>query len=1294
MSCWRCGASIGPADAFCGTCGSAASPPGEGSRPFDARVIATDRRLAESFETDILLGKAFAFLTRDAFCRPGLGWVQALLGGPEAARSRVISLLDRKPVLLPGVTVSPSPLPPLSLAVVTADKALYREGRDEVHLLALDPLSPGAHAALEIKVSGVDFGKHAARLDARGAAAVTLRDLPAGEYEVRFEGAPKGSPACSFTVAEYRLAPLVVTLVERRLEGADLRAQLRLESFGRPVKGRVQLELVDRGARLAQILADARGGLVEAIFSLSGPGPHAINVQLVSDPSRTATVPIVGSRAEERSRTTLSTLGAEVTGSLLPSEGASPVRGLYLERGAVRSTPFRLDRVDARKARLTAVAAVETARIVVIDPTCPSRRAGAVDVSTAVHPAGDDELYRQGEALFQAGRFTEARARFEEALAGLRAPHPNYAYYLACCHAKERDLPRAVSALGAAIRDGWTDFDLLGRDDDLAALRGYPPFEALKTGGVREIGLDDVAAGSAIEIDVPGPMALLAIGAIVSGDPWEGWAAVIAPAAVTPTLTVPERAAPGGEARIEIDSGRAEDDVSVYLIVKDARLLSPDTPSSRLAGGLKAFAEGAAKKLTVGRPTTSLAAAMPPLPATRGALFGGEDFRNRSFGGSRGAPPSSPGGLGPMPPPPSPMAFGAAPAMAGPGAVMRLGSPARAFAASSPSASGSYREAPPPPPAAATEPEVLFAGLVETQGGRAAISLRLGPAFGDYLVEAFAITGADWAPAEARFRAEKELFASLSVPAFVHPEDVAIARVHAGSPRGARVRVTCDGAEVPLLLAGRPVPAGERIPPGRAELSFLAGPGLYEASIEDGFGRSEREAARVDEPGKLKRLARSVRLLSPGQGLSRDHDPAIVALRVLPGLDKPFRALVSATADYGHACCEQTAAKMLAACAMYALAADRRQRDQAEAILLSGARREASMWLRGRGFKMYPESANEPNAYWGAKAARYLWSLSLLRELRGSAAPGQALSGVIEQGLDMAADTSHAYQIEWPPARISSCEDAYNALRFGKANGAALAFVRQRTAEDMSPPLGGAVALRTEAAYAAAALLRAGGAPDQQRGLALANAVVAQLGPQGRLYSTVDSVAAIALMAELNAAQIVGGSGTVEVDGEPLTTANAIDRAGEIRRIRAIEGVSAVEVTRVVEEDWGAFQAGLQVAVSLQRGGAPASRLQALDAVDLVVRNESGYKAGDLCWVCLPDALSRVIGGGQVKRFSVDFRGQSEVRIPLAATGVTVGRGGAEAPARFAVCVRNMFEEERGGNPGFLEVTVAARSSR
>ncbi|MFT3765546.1 MAG: hypothetical protein QM820_08535 [Minicystis sp.] len=1274
------------------------------------RITANDYALAQGIGGDVILGKGFAFVGKEAWKRPALAWVARMVGG--APRARIIPLLGNEPVALPGATAEAVAIPRLALGAVTSDKALYRERRDEVHLLALDPLAAEEGAVLEIKQNGAVFEQRPVTLDARGAAAVTLRDLPVGDYEIRLRSAPKSAPACTFTVAAYRLAPLVAALVDRRLDGQRLTFTLRLESFGSPVDGDVVVELTDRGTRLDRIRAEARDGLLTAAFTLRGEGPHAINVQLAADAGRTATVPIVGSRAAERSQTTFSTLGYEITGALLPGEGATPVRGVYLREGALRTTPFRLERVDASRARIIASVEVESASIVVIDPTYPARRSDAVDPDTATHPAHADDRYRRAEALFMQGRFAEARALFEAGLTEAN-PHPNYAYYVACCHARLGDRGRAITALRRAIRDGWKDFAHLAGDDDLAALRGDERYEALKTRGVREIEIEDVRAGQVVEVDVPEPAAILAVGAYVKGEPWEGWAATITPAAMAPAVVVPERAAPGDRVRVEVDTGRRGDDVSVYVVVKDARLLAPDTPESRLAGGIKAVAEAASKALAVGKPTRTLAEEVPVPPTFLPPPPPGFGVPPMPYAVSAMPPPAMApmAGFGPPPPPgmaPPPQAFeptrlaamaspaaslGAAPPL--PRAAPRAGAaptgaPAPAPAAA-PAGPGPYREAAAPPPPAVEEPEVLFAGLVETRAGRASVSLQLGPDFADYLVEAFAIAGTDWAAVEKRFRAEKEVFASLDVPAFVHPDDAAVGRVHVGSRSGARVRVTRDGADVPLLLDGRALAPGERLPAGRAEVSFLAGPGHWEAVVEDASGAIDRAAKDVEVPGKLRRLARTVRFLEPGQGVSRDADPSIRELRVLPGIDGPFTALLDATADYGHACCEQTAAKMLSACAMYALAGeDRQRRARAEAIIVAGVRREASMWLRGRGFKMYPESAADPHPYWGPKAARHLQNLAMVRDL----GPGRALADALDEGLSMAADATRAYGLEWPPRQLSTCEDAYAAIRFGKESGAALALVRQRVgsaalpAAPQTPFHGGMVAMRAEGAYAAAALLRAGGAADRSRALSLANEVLKALGPAGRLYSTVDSVAAIALAAELSAAKIVGGTGTVEVDGRAMKSAEATALPSSIRSVRAVDAVAAVEVTRLVEEDWGAFAASLPIAVVLEKGETPTRHLAALDAVDLKVTIEGGYKAGDLLWVCLPDALSRVVGGGQVKQFSVDFEGQHTVRVPLAATGVTVGKAGQPGSARFAVCVRNMFEEERGGSPGYVEVTV------
>ena len=66
--------------------------------------------------------------------------------------------------------------------------------------------------------------------------------------------------------------------------------------------------------------------------------------------------------------------------------------------------------------------------------------------------------------------------------------------------------------------------------------------------------------------------------------------------------------------------------------------------------------------------------------------------------------------------------------------------------------------------------------------------------------------------------------------------------------------------------------------------------------------------------------------------------------------------------------------------------------------------------------------------------------------------------------------------------------------------------------------------------------------------------------------------------------------------------------------------------------------------------------------------------------VALPAALSWIEGGGKVKRFTRDFEGKSSVAVPLVVTGEIEGK------QHFAVCVRNMFEEERAASPGMLAV--------
>ena len=142
-------------------------------------------------------------------------------------------------------------------------------------------------------------------------------------------------------------------------------------------------------------------------------------------------------------------------------------------------------------------------------------------------------------------------------------------------------------------------------------------------------------------------------------------------------------------------------------------------------------------------------------------------------------------------------------------------------------------------------------------------------------------------------------------------------------------------------------------------------------------------------------------------------------------------------------------------------------------------------------------------------------------------------------------------------------------------------------------------------------------------------------------------------------------------------------------------------------EDWSSLKSQLPVTVRLERNGHTQKRFKVGDALDLVI-SVPRYEPGLIAHVCLPEALARVVGGGQVKRFSLDFCEQNTLRIPLAVVGRTSlptakdseagsnllrwlgigGRKDGDNTQHWAIIVRNMFKEEQVGNPGLLEIMV------
>ncbi len=826
--------------------------------------------------------------------------------------------------------------------------------------------------------------------------------------------------------------------------------------------------------------------------------------------------------------------------------------------------------------------------------------------------------------------------------------------------------------------------------------------------------LGEVSAGQEIEVDVPAPGGFVALGAWLGEKAWEGWSVLLAPSKATLKIEAPTTARPGKEIELKLTTDSL---ASVYLLVRDSRLAGAG-PQERLAASLKRGLEGVNQWATLGYVILSLDRHADWPPDTNFYRY------SRTYGG------------GPLPPPAAPMMMPMPASAPMNRPMMQTRSTGALFRAASASSErlaeytlssmdigaeiavtrsalflkkggvgleGLEDEAAPTDPRRDFA-DVAFCGVVQTDKlGQATLTLKLPDTITSYSIEAFSLSadGAEWAETRESLEVSQPLWAEFSLPAFVYPGDSSPSTLELGCKGGQfHLRLLCDGTPVKYTLSGAKQLAPDTFEGHRAKLMFEAKPGLWRAELED-LKTQERDATErtVSAIGHFKGLARRFQLAIAGETISRSKLGAL-QIRLLPSLDKPFNVLCDATTNYSHKCCEQTAAKLIAAVA--ALIAGGEQVKLRDAIL-AGVAREKLMYLPGRGFTMYPpkESGGDtsPNDYWGKLAAEHLWSISLvgqplLTPSAGNTAFDPEISRALQDAMAMGEDAAKAYKLELVPTQIESGRDAYRAIATNApSHSNALAYARrtlQAYADNGGNGAQGAVLAREEQAYCAAALLAGGDQSNMALAIGAANRLASSLDGDGRLYSTVDSVALISLMTALRAAGIgTGGQSDsrVRLDSREMALNEAIEiaAAGQSEEISVLSGAALVELTSEISEDWNAFRAELPVGVQLVRPGKLNLRpLRVGDTLELVVKIEQ-YEPGLLVHVCLPPALSRIEGGGEVKKFSVDFAGRNEVRIPLRATGATLPVG-----EHWAILVRNMFKEEQAGNPGVQLIKVAA----
>lgn len=830
--------------------------------------------------------------------------------------------------------------------------------------------------------------------------------------------------------------------------------------------------------------------------------------------------------------------------------------------------------------------------------------------------------------------------------------------------------PRALSIRGGYLGEGqWletpvlvdqtiTDHpELLFLKDAVAV---HLVIHDLQTGTFTTKKLGDVAAGAKQQVALNGCAAVVTVGCFFEGRPFEGYTTFIKPNRLELALDIPETLKPGDTLTVKLQTGRQQP-VPVLVWACDRRLIAPQLPDIGLAEHLRDIINAQAEAMAQG---------CQGLPAALKSRLGMPSImtRPRLKKRSNSLIPSSNAD------------FEADCLSEGASGALCDNNDDDLWNAVAGSIDGGMFDGPPGGIGGAAQPrerfpESLYFG-VTTVTGNAEIAIPLGDSLTVYRVQAFALHDGDWFRRQQDVVVDLPVRVDLDLPEAVTDQDQVQGKLvcHAASGR-ALVSLRHNDQAVSLVQNGARVTDTVMCP---AVLTFDVAPGRYEATIRDAAdGTSDSVVHFVDSPGCFTTQVKQTSILTPGEQLDLESCDA-VAIRLLPSLAGPTATLMEATADYSFLCCEQTAAKNLAAAFMWLTATDPKQRHKAALILRKGLARQITMFVAGAGFSMYPDSKCF-SQYYGALAVRYIWLLRGLAEVENLP---HGLRGLLQEVLTCADQAGAVYNLQPSPAVIETAYDAYAAAQAGRTMAAKTwldqTFSGQgRLREAASHPH--QVQFRSDLAVAAATYLKLG---DLRSALPLCNRIFAAQTDAGRLYSTQDSIAAVIAAVELAKFPDFKQPRRLIINGTPCDSNQAETANAPIEVLALLEGFAIVEITRWVEEDWLSFGSPFPVAYEWQKQGRKTKHLKAGTALDLCIRLPEGYIVGDLAHISLPPGICRRVGGGQVRRFSVDFAGAAEIQVPVVVTATQ------RCLQHLLICVRNMFEEERGSCAGFQKVLL------
>ncbi len=589
----------------------------------------------------------------------------------------------------------------------------------------------------------------------------------------------------------------------------------------------------------------------------------------------------------------------------------------------------------------------------------------------------------------------------------------------------------------------------------------------------------------------------------------------------------------------------------------------------------------------------------------------------------------------------------------------------------------------PEPEGRTSEADLLFCDLVQVVG-ESTLTIPLPDTIGTYDIQAFGVCEGDWSEARADLRVEKESYLEPQIPQIAHPDDGLLCRATGvRAPEGATFTVHVDGQAISFENTSR---ASSQV------LQWPAKTGVHTVRMLGPDGTLLDKIVRVVEvPGEESIIAQEMRILRAGERFDLENEDAL-SVKVMPGIQSELTLAVNVVTGFGHDCCEQSAAKIGAAC-VAVMVGDEASKEKGCHLIVKGAQRMKSMWKPGKGFRTYPEDTDIIEE-WSHIAARRLANLSMIgqeahlgREVR------KAIGKMVEMGQDVL--KAHGNRVR---SYAGKMEQAFYGSN-GKTPKITEADARIQI-EALRKDKLGPYSDKSEAAFCAAVLIRA---KRFDLGLEVANAVAESMGGTmgGGMHGSYEALAYMHMVDEMRKAGVApGADGRVKVDGREYVVADA-RRVSDVTSVEALEGAVAIKIERLQRIRFDEVRCEVPIELELVPGkiekrskgllkrlglGArtetKGGALQAGRPATLRVKLTKGYQSGDLVCVQLPPALSRMIGGAKMKRFQIDFAGQDQVEIELVVHGAT------GQPQRWAAVVRNMYDSARIGSAGVQEVVV------